>query len=208
MENLNKNELQVATTIVRQGLLRAADSLSFFMKEKVGISALELQVHNGALISDKTGKNIHLLTTEIKGELPGVCYLIFSEEEANALRDIALSVEIKSNPVLAAEMNDAIMLEVDNIISASVITEFSNLLKQKMYGDVPALKLVDRSELCDLLQEGTNKNLFVINFKTSFMSSNLNFCPEFVWLFNNKFLDSIKELSKKQEAGEILIGQN
>jgi chemotaxis protein CheY-P-specific phosphatase CheC len=205
MESLNKNELQVATKIVRQGLLKAAESLSFFMKEKVGISALELQVHNDVLIPEKTGRNIHLLTTEIIGELPGICYLIFSEEEANELRDVALPLEIKNNPVLAAEMNDAIMLEVDNIISASVITEFSNLLKQKIYGDVPTMKLVNQNELHDLLCGTRDKNLFAINFKTSFISSNLNFCPEFVWLFNNKFLDSIKDLTKRQEAGEILI---
>ena len=200
IENLDVNELLVAKKIVRKGLLKAAESLSFFMKEQVGINELDFQINNQIQCPVKTGSNIHLLTTEIVGELPGVCYLVFSEDEANKLRDIALSVEIKNNPALIAEMNDAIMLEVDNIISASVITEFSNIFKHKIYGNVPSLKLVDGDELQDLVNGKHDKDVFVINFKTQFMASNTNFCPDFVWLFDHKFLNSIKGVARNAES--------
>ena len=39
------------------------------------------------------------------------------------------------------------------------------------------------------------QDLYIINFKTQFASSQLNFNPEFVWLFDNTFLESIKSFA-------------
>lgn len=195
MEKLNEKELLVAKKIVKKGLLRAAESLSFFMKESVGIEELDFQAKNFIMCPNKVGNDIHLLTTEIIGDLPGVCFLIFSKEEADKLRDIALPDDIKNNPAMAAEMNDAIMLEVDNIITASVVTEFSNILKQKIYGNVPGLTLVNNQQLQNLLLNNFKKDGFAINFKTQFISSHLNFSPEFIWLFDDKFINRIKNVA-------------
>ena len=205
MKKLDTNELLFAESLVKKGLLKAAESLSFFMKEDLGINELNFRINENIEWPNKTGENIHLLTTEVMGELPGVCYLIFSEGEANKLRDIALSVEIRNNPELVAEMNDAIMLEVDNIISASVITEFSNILKRKIYGNVPNLELVNENRLKVLLNEKMNEDMYSINFKAQFMSSNINFSPEFVWLFDHKFLDSIKSLASDLKENSLLL---
>jgi chemotaxis protein CheY-P-specific phosphatase CheC len=89
-------------------------------------------------------------------------------------------------------MSDGIMLEVDNIISASVITQFSNLLKVKIHGGVPNLKKVTSSEMEEYISSEVNNELYLISFKTSFESSKARFNPEFVWLFDNSFIDSIK----------------
>jgi chemotaxis protein CheY-P-specific phosphatase CheC len=204
MENLDVNELLVAKKIVKRGLLKAAESLSFFMKEEVGINELDFQINDRIEYPKKKGDNIHLLTTEVMGELPGICYLVFSEEEANKLREVVLAGEAKDNPELVAEMKDAIMLEVDNIISASVITEFSNILNHKIYGNVPSLKLVNDQELKKLVGDNLDRNFFVINFKTQFLSSNINFSPEFVWLFDSRFLNSIKHLVHSKESLHLL----
>ena len=96
-----------------------------------------------------------------------------------------------------AEMSDGIMLEVDNIISASVITQFSNMLKVKIHGGVPDLKRVDYSEMEKIIKDDIENELYLISFKTSFESSKVAFNPEFVWLFDNAFIDSIKEYSKE-----------
>jgi chemotaxis protein CheY-P-specific phosphatase CheC len=92
-------------------------------------------------------------------------------------------------------MSDGIMLEVDNIISASVITQFSNLLKVKIYCGVPALRKVDSTELEKYLQEEINNEMYLVSFKTKFKSSHVSFAPEFIWLFDNTFVESIKNYS-------------
>ncbi|WP_317898021.1 chemotaxis protein CheC [Aurantibacillus circumpalustris] len=198
MENLNSTELFAAKTIINQGLEKAAQSLSFFMKEEITFKELSFsinKVNKNIDFTSKFGKNIHLLITNVIGELKGVCCLIFSEEEADKLKQTALPKEIIENPELMAEMADAIMLEVDNIISASVITKFSDILNHKIYGGVPELKKLSFEEMNDYVTNNFLQDLYIINFKTQFQSSHLNFNPEFVWLFDNTFLNSIKSFA-------------
>ncbi len=195
MKNLDSKELEVAKIIIQKGLIKAAESLSFFMNETITLKEFidDSNLNHPPLeLSKKNEKNIHLLTTKVIGELKGVCCLIFSEEEADHLRSVALPPEILNSPEMMAEMSDGIMLEVDNIISASVITQFSNLLKIKIHGGVPHLKKLSYDEMDEFISSEINNELYLISFKTSFESSKANFNPEFVWLFDNFFIDCIK----------------
>ena len=195
MEILNNTELNAAKLIINQGFSKAAESLSFFMKEKIRFNELSFSVNKVEKeinFTAKQGQNIHLLITNVIGELKGVCFLIFSEEEANKLRQTALPKEVLENPAMMSEMSDAIMLEVDNIISASVITQFSNILQHKIYGGVPELKKLNSKQLSEYISGNFEQDAYFINFKTQLASSSLNFNPEFVWLLDNTFLNSIK----------------
>jgi len=194
--------MQTARNIISAGLVKAAESLSFFMNETITLNEVDqddqFSVHS-IEIEKKNQSNIHLMITKVIGELNGVCCLIFSEEEADQLRNTALPPEVLNSPEMMAEMSDGIMLEVDNIISASVITQFSNMLKVKIYGGVPALRKVDSVELENYLQNEINNELYLISFKTKFKSSHVSFAPEFIWLFDNTFVESIKKFSATAE---------
>lgn len=198
MVTLNQKEMQAARNIISAGLVKAAESLSFFMNETITLNEFDQEESlsvNAIEIEKKNQSNIHLMITKVIGELNGVCCLIFSEEEADQLRNTALPPEVLNSPEMMAEMGDGIMLEVDNIISASVITQFSNLLKVKIYGGVPALRKVDSTELEKYLQEEINNEMYLVSFKTKFKSSHVSFAPEFIWLFDNTFVESIKNYS-------------
>jgi chemotaxis protein CheY-P-specific phosphatase CheC len=200
MENLNTIELFAAKSIINKGLAKAAESLSFFMKEEILFNESSFNINKldkNTDFTSKLGKNIHLLITNVIGELKGVCCLIFSEAEADKLRHSALPKEITENPELMAEMSDAIMLEVDNIISASVITQFSNLLNNRIYGSVPELKKLSIEELSTYVESNFARELYIINFKTRFSSVKLDFNPEFVWLFDKTFMESIRSFANK-----------
>jgi len=202
MITFNTQEMQTARNIISAGLVKAAESLSFFMNETITLNEVDqddqFSVHS-IEIEKKNQSNIHLMITKVIGELNGVCCLIFSEEEADQLRNTALPQEVLNSPEMMAEMSDGIMLEVDNIISASVITQFSNMLKVKIYGGVPALRKVDSVELENYLQNEINNELYLISFKTKFKSSHVSFAPEFIWLFDNTFVESIKKFSATAE---------
>jgi chemotaxis protein CheY-P-specific phosphatase CheC len=202
MITFNTQEMQTARNIISAGLVKAAESLSFFMNETITLNEVDqddqFSVH-AIEIEKKNQSNIHLMITKVIGELNGVCCLIFSEEEADQLRNTALPPEVLNSPEMMAEMSDGIMLEVDNIISASVITQFSNMLKVKIYGGVPALRKVDSVELENYLQNEINNELYLISFKTKFKSSHVSFAPEFIWLFDNTFVESIKKFSATAE---------
>ena len=199
MKGLTKKEEDVAKEIISAGLVKAAESLTFFMNETITLKDFEedkLIEQPPLELCKKEEASILLLTTKVIGDLKGVCCLIFSEEEADHLRQAALPPEILESPEMMAEMSDGIMLEVDNIISASVITQFSNLLKVKIHGGVPDLKRVNYKEMESIIQEDINNELYLISFKTSFESAKVAFNPEFIWLFDNAFIESIKEYAK------------
>jgi chemotaxis protein CheY-P-specific phosphatase CheC len=196
MTNLNEQELNIARDIIGVGLKRSADSLSFLMHDTI-VSEWPNDFDNVGhelpkIIKGENDLNIHLLLTEVVGELKGTCCLILTEDEANNLRETALPAEIKANAELMAEMNDAILLEADNIITASVITEFSNHLQKRIFGDVPQLKKMNYCELSSFLKEKLDSGAYVLNFRTAFTSTTVKFRPEFFWLLDQNFLDAIK----------------
>lgn len=201
MVKINNNELQVANDIVNIGLQKAAESLSFFMKEDIALDKMDYNFNKQSEPCDfttKKGNNVHLLITEIIGELKGICCLIFNEDEANKLRETALPPEIINNPDIMAEMSDGILLEVDNIISASVITQFSNILKHKIYGGVPRIKKLNKEEINAYIKSKLESDMFIISFNTHFISKKLDFSPQFLWLFDNSFADSIQKYTSEK----------
>lgn len=193
MNILSKEEKRMAKNVISGGLQKAAESLSFFMNEKIDLDTSDDRcLECDPLDLDRKGQNnIQLLITKVVGEIQGICCLIFSEEEADHLRSVALPKEILESPEMMAEMSDGIMLEVDNIISASVITHFSNVLKAKMHGDVPSIKKVSYDEMIDFIKKEIDDQLYLVSFKTSFNSSNVHFKPEFLWLFDKNFMAGI-----------------
>lgn len=201
MKDLTPHEIEVAKKIISAGLVKSAESLSFFMNETISLKDFDAEknLDNPPLeLGKKDESNIHLLTTKVIGEMKGICCLIFSEEEADHLRKAALPQEILDSPEMMEEMSDGIMLEVDNIISASVITQFSNLLKVKIHGGVPNLKKVTSKEMEEFISGEVNQELYLISFKTSFESAKVQFNPEFVWLFDNTFIESIKNYAAQE----------
>lgn len=209
MVELSDFELSTSKEIVNIGLAKAADSLSFFMHEKILIRSVDfeiVEVNDSNFFTKDDGKENYILTTEVIGELQGVCYLIFTKEEADRIFKISLPESITSSEESMKEMGPAILLEIDNIVSASVITQFSNLLNYKVYGGVPGLSEKTLTAFKgDILEQTCNGNC-LINFKAEFVASGQNFNPQFIWLLNEKFFDGVKDFLKNSENLEKLEG--
>jgi len=196
MESFNNTELYSANTVINKGLQSAAQSLSFFIKDSVIAKPIEisnLNIEEKKELNLKCNDKVYLLTTEIIGELQGVCCLIFCEEEAHYLQKTALPDEITSNSEAFEAMRNPILLEIDNIITAAVVTQFSNLLHRKMHGSVPTLQIVNQAKLDEFIEEQISNGSYIINFKTNFVSSNNSFSPIFVWFMDALFHDDIKK---------------
>lgn len=205
-------ERDIANEIVNIGLSKAADSMSFFTKEKVliqGHHVEKISFDELSRISNCLPDEIlYILTTEIKGELSGVCYLIFTEEETEKLLDISLPESIKQDPDKLQMMGDAIMLEMDNIIVASVVTQFSNFFQYKMYGDVPRLKKDNCEGLKDIVKkENSNLHEFLY-FKSSFHNKDLDISPYFLWLLDEKFYDGVRSVAENDEVLKKIRNHN
>lgn len=199
IKELNTSELDVAHEVLNIGLTKSGDSLSYFTKQKVFIQSIDFDKNNLSqiepLIQNIQKGELTLLTTELKGELKGNCFLIFEEKEVEELLNVALPKSILDKPKMKLEMGEAILKELDNIVSASMITQLSNLLNCHVYGDVPQLDIIKTEHLHSVITDKT-KFEYLFCFKTDFKVQNLELKPTFIWGLDARFLDGIKRIAK------------
>ena len=196
-----KVELDIAKEIINIGLGKAADSMAFFTKDKVFIRTLDLRILNSEELRGikhrGQGDDLRfVLTTNVEGDMSGVCFLIFTEEEVERLYQKSLPASIFKDAEKLKVMGDAILLEMDNIISASVITQFSNLFKTHMYGAVPQLSKLDKKEVNQYMLDNPNSSGSFIYFHSEFSTGNLDVSPEFIWFLGEDFFEGVKSVLK------------
>ena len=194
--DLNESELKVATKLIFDGLSMAKASMEQILQSPITIEGIDYV--NAELDLNRFGgatKEVHLIKTELMGELKGTSHLIFSEEEVAKLYKACLPDNIaKDDSNESMIMKLGFLTEIDNMVSAAVITEFSNSLGMEIYGNVPSLKVLKASDLNEFIVSESNEFESIIHFKAVFHGKELDICPDFIWVFHNKFVSKIKDL--------------
>lgn len=206
MTEFNEIELDVAKEVINIGLSRAADSFSSIIKQKSLFVSLDLGIESIQDIDHfvhKEDSKLYNLITEIRGEMGGICYLIFSEREVEIIRDLCLPNNL-NDPAKLKMMSEAIMLEVDNMIAAAVVAEFANVLKLSIYGDVPRLMVSNKTDSEDFINNQTDQFNYLIKFKAKLMTERTLLEPEFIWLLSDKFVEEVKRLTSDEKIIEKL----
>ncbi len=119
------------------GYLNAASSLSVLVNKKFlfeGFYQTSYRIDSISLDTQYINSlgGLTLLTTEVFGDVHGKSYLFLSSHDCEVLtKNIPHSGNSKIN------FHREFLKEVDNILSAAVISKLSDGLNMKMYGDVP-----------------------------------------------------------------------
>lgn len=205
MINLNHVEKDVAREVINIALSKSADSLSFFVKGKVLIGPVEFDVlemiNPVSFRKQLTEEKHYVLSTELKGELEGECFLVFSATEVEQLLKIMMPDILEKEEAFRKEVEQGFLLELDNIVSASVITQISNILKYEFYGDVPKMDILNPEQVYDFVYS-KHADKYVLCFKTRFMTKNISLNPSFIWVIDEGFLAGIRKLT--EEGTEVL----
>ncbi|PKP22591.1 MAG: hypothetical protein CVU05_03130 [Bacteroidetes bacterium HGW-Bacteroidetes-21] len=204
---LDQVDLDFTKEVINIGFAKSADSLSYFLNEKVYIQPYDMKFNsdNYFPLSKKNSiNNSYLLTTHIKGAFEGKAYLIFSEKEVEKLltANFSQSILSKSPEEKSGIIND-FLLEIDNIISASVITQFANLLKYSIHGDVPKLDIVPSSELNEFLRKSNPGELKIFYLNSKFVTKNVDISPEFIWLLDDRFFNQVNQILGSKQKSEL-----
>ena len=196
LEHLNEDELKVATKLIFEGLSMAKASMEQILQSPISIEKIEYGTSDMDLAKFGTDESeVHVIKTELMGELKGTSHLIFSENEVTKLYQSCLPPNVANDDSSESTiMKLGFLTEIDNMVSAAVITEFSNHLGVEMYGNVPSLKVIKASELSSYLDEESSELEQIIHFKAVFEGKELDISPDFIWVFHNKFVDRIKDL--------------
>jgi chemotaxis protein CheY-P-specific phosphatase CheC len=194
---LNTNERKIAQIIIKLGLDEAAKSLQFFtMAETRQELDGELSTTgsvSSAILARKT-QPIFLLTTKLEGELRGIAYLLFTQEEVDALMRIRYADQLWDQAKFQRK-RDGLILEIDNIITASVMSQFANHFGYNTYGGTPRLDIISNQQLAETIEQGIRNNEFTLEFNAKLVSEGVNINANFVWFLDKSFIEGIKKCS-------------
>ncbi|MCC5920977.1 MAG: hypothetical protein JJU23_09880 [Cyclobacteriaceae bacterium] len=193
MGHLNSYELDITKEIFSIALANAVDAFSKMANEKVMIEDFELMLgtYNDLDVTKvESNKNfMQVLSTDIKGGLSGKTYLIFEKNDLSNLFNIFNPDASKSiDEEALSEIQQAILLELDNILVAAMVTQISNILELFCYGDVPSYSLKKPVDFEALLHENIKDFEVVIQLKANFRSYETNIKPRLYCFFTSDFI--------------------
>lgn len=185
--NILQNEklFQKMSYLMNRALQNSAKALSTLIEDEVRPEGLEVR------LSTNKKKNIifsnsdvlYHIASDIRGDISAESFLIFSQEDAEKLlQNIKPSPEVKTTSML-----EAILLEVANILTASVVTSLSNHLDVHAFGGVPQLHKITKDQTKEFIENTFSDVPFSFSFKIELASFHTQIYPEFLWLVHQEF---------------------
>jgi chemotaxis protein CheY-P-specific phosphatase CheC len=167
--------LSLSQMIKRKGAITNFDMGSV----KLGANFLEAEEYK------KFNGSYLLLTTEIFGEVIGKNYLFLSRRDV----EIFTSGMPFTNDT---ELTEEFIKELDNILSAAVITKLSNALNKRMYGNVPQLIGTVNCHIDELINDDFSDDMdeAYINSIYFTFEDGTDARPLFVWVLDKSSIEA------------------
>ena len=140
---LSEYELDITKELVSIALANAADAFSKMASERVLVQQFELTIGSPdarTVLPDGLQGSLHVLTTEVKGNLEGKSYLIFNQSDTKRICQVFAPKQPAYTGEGLGELEEALLLELDNILSGTVITQLSNCLDTFIYDGVLGMR--------------------------------------------------------------------
>jgi chemotaxis protein CheY-P-specific phosphatase CheC len=127
-----------------------------------------------------------LLTTQIFGDVNGKSYLLLSDQ---ALEIFTRTIPSGPNP--SVNFKEEFIKELNNILSAAVLTKLSNILSKKMFGDVPELIGKVNCHLNDIINDDFSEDMDEVYINSIYFSleDHEGVFPLFIWVLDKSTLD-------------------
>ena len=207
VELLTKEELNFANRLLSLALANSAQSFARIANTEIKLQAAEIQLmpidESLIVVSATANESLNCLISQVIGDVPAHSYLIIKDEDAVKLGEMCLPESMKENQ----EMQLALLAEIANILTASVVTQLSNFFKVKILGFVPKLEKVNKKEIKTLIDKEISKENVSFFLKTNFITSKQIIQPDFIWTFGSIFIDMIKKVSQSEENSVFLNKQ-
>ena len=195
--NLREKEIEAATRLIKGALTMAKATLEQILQSPITLKKVAFGLENQRLSinNDPGAHNMSMIKTELRGELEGSCYLIFTEDDVNKIARACLPLAVLDDDSPESKMMMmGFLTEIDNMVSAAVITEIANSLSVELFGSVPSLHVMAPDKVNEYLANETSSYCSVIHFKAIFHGAELDISPDFIWIINEKFVNKIKEM--------------
>lgn len=174
--------------MMNRGFDRSAMALSAMVKCPVNCIDSKVMASLSDLSLGRKAEAAIVLTTEIIGDLSGKSYLVLTEADREKICHA-----VSPNSKLNDQLQEALLLEIDNIVSAMVISQIADELEVEGFGDVPQIHYIRSNEVLPMMSSGTEENQANCMLSaTTFSIAGLDAQLRFMWKL------SIKDLSKSK----------
>jgi chemotaxis protein CheY-P-specific phosphatase CheC len=145
---------------------------------------------------NKNSDGLIVLVTRLIGDVGGKSYLVFDSNDVSTLQRKDPFSKFVNNKLL----NEALLKEIDNILSAAVITVMSNGLAVNIFGDVPELENYSSVQANKIMSEyRPNGEISVIGQSSFNWREEPTFAPQFIWKFSSHILNKVEEQGAKNK---------
>jgi len=185
MKNSYQNREDFIIQVMTNGLSMAALSFTQIINKSVQISTnFQTSLKDNRFYSKETEEGfLYVISTQLIGSIHGKSFLILSQLGFN---EIANTIGEKQNQ----EVKDGFLLEIDNIISAKVISALSNELVKEVYGDVPKLFKVKPSDLQNFINTHTTDYSSLV-FQSTLRIGDTDCGAQFTWVLDSKIMELV-----------------
>jgi len=182
-----------ANVLMYKAFEHSASSFSQFLGKKVTFDVSHKIGAEPLLGHLPLDERLNLLISELRGDLKGICYLVFSQEDTKQIVGEQLMGSFAQN----SELQDALLMELDNILTASFVTVLANELKVSTHAYVPRLKRVNRLELFSILKSDELIYHLTQKFKVVYFIEGIQISPIFTWAFDTQISRYISQWQEK-----------
>ena len=141
-------ELEFTKGMTTIALAQAVQSLSVMIKDEVLLQNFNINKAEILKLENFAVAQWNTIHSRITGDFEGEAFLIIHPEDEVKICNILLPKSM----VGQLEMREAILLELANILTASMVTKYSNMLKVKIYGGVPKIYSLPLEETQQLIE--------------------------------------------------------
>ena len=174
---------------------QAARSFSLLVNQEIDASSSRFAASKMSIRTDMyyREESLSLVVTDIEGGMNGRSYLLLSEQERAVVQETCLPAikDIERRTV----MEEAFIKEIDNIVSAAMITVLSETLDVHMFGGVPRLLNASLAGIQETLQKdfmADHSHEYLLISSTFVFKEHSQLRPQFFWKLPSEFLQYLK----------------
>jgi chemotaxis protein CheY-P-specific phosphatase CheC len=179
------------------GYANAAASLSMMTNDVIHGNCSKYGIHRlqdeDFVSPPRTGPKL-LFTTEIFGDITGKSYLFLSNADIEAL-----TANIYGSGAPNQSLREEYLKEMDNILSASVITRLANELSIRIFGDIPVLAGETGGNLNNIIRDDFSEVAETVYINAGYFSVEKypDIRPFFVWVIDSSIIsaDNVQTLA-------------
>lgn len=182
--------------LIKAGYAHAAQAFSALVHQPVSfvVTSCAILKAGGVNAISYPSDDATLVLTDIIGEKGGRSYLLLSELECNALQDLCIPATDPARQ--RADLQEALLMEIDNILSAAMITKFSEALGIRIFGGIPQLISLPAEALRESIEADfarEEEDYCLVTSARFTLETTMAVQPQFFWRLSPGFLRHVEK---------------